>query len=106
MKEVWVGGLVAWETDSGVLTCGLEFYRFQKYFKENVQKLGGRLHQLFFKNLDWYEKGRCALRIKLCILKYMGKIVLKEERDGDRKDKKATRERMELKSKMDSGGLK
>lgn len=49
-------------------TCGLEFYRFKKCFKENVQKLGERLQQLFFKNLDWFEKGSCALRTKLCIL--------------------------------------
>ena len=61
---------------------------------------------MFVKNLDWYEKGSCALRVKLCILKYMGKIVLKERRDGDRKGKKATWERMELKSEMNSGCLK
>lgn len=80
--------------------------QISKIFQRKCTEVGREITSVVYQEFRLVWEGRCALRIKLCILKYMGKIVLKEERDGDRKDKKATRERMELKSKMDSGGLK
>lgn len=80
-------GIIAWETDSGMVNLWSAVLQISKMFQSSCTEFGEGDY------LGWSWKGSYAFRTNLCILKYMVKMVLTEGMGGDGQSKRATWER-------------